>query len=185
MNDFINIYERVNEEVDPEYALSDKLEDIIQKDFIEALRSEYWFDDTTLYHISEIMRWLQQYYPDLYKEALADPDELEGKDEVANALQALGYMKEWHEMEEEELQDPEDIEYWRTAMGYYGETERVEEEHQKEAVWKHVEFDISGTVDQEPVEGDVLEFMLKRIFEEDPEVDLSVRNFRFSPKKEE
>lgn len=119
MNEFMDIFERINEEVDPEYSLSEKLENIIQE-YTEALKGDYWFDSNVFYHISDVIKWLREHSSELYKKSLEDPSELEGKDEVINALQALGYMKDWSEFEEDELQDPEDVERWRTAMGYYG-----------------------------------------------------------------
>jgi len=122
MNDFINIYEKINEDIDPEYALAEKLEAEIKSD-IEALEAEYWFDDEILYNIDKVMTWLREHQPELYKRALANPEVIEGKDEVSDALKALGYMKEWTDMEEDELETPEDVERWRIATGYYGKEE--------------------------------------------------------------
>jgi len=122
MNDFINIYEKINEDIDPEYALAEKLEAEIKSD-IEALEAEYWFDDEIFYNIDKVMAWLREHQPELYKRALADPEVIEGKDEVSDALKALGYMKEWTDMEEDELETPEDVERWRIATEYYGKEE--------------------------------------------------------------
>lgn len=118
MDNFRNLYERVNEEIDPEYALSEKLEQEIG-DLINNLKDEFWFDENTLYHVDKVMDWLKEHSSDLYKEALKDPTTLEGRDEVGSALQNLGYMIPWVEMDVEEIQNPDDIERWRTAMGYY------------------------------------------------------------------
>ena len=122
MNDFINIYEKINEDIDPEYALAEKLEAEIKSD-IEALEAEYWFDDEILYNIDKVMTWLREHQPELYKRAVAIPEVREGHDEVSDALKALGYMKEWTDMEEDELETPEDVERWRIATGYYGKEE--------------------------------------------------------------
>lgn len=119
MDTFYDIYESFDKEVDPEYALAEKLEAIIQED-VEALEAEYWFDDEIFYNIDKVMKWLREQHPELYKRALADPAVIEGKDEISDALKALGYIKEWTDMEEDELDDPDDIERWRVATGYYG-----------------------------------------------------------------
>lgn len=121
MDNFRDIFERFDEEADLEFALSEKLESIIELDYVEAAKDEYWFDPNTLYNVSEVIGWLQEHYPELYGKALASPDVLEGKDEVGKALQALGYMKRWEEVDEEDLQTPEEIEHWRIATGYYRE----------------------------------------------------------------
>jgi len=122
MDNFYDIYERATEEVDPEYALAEKLEAEI-KGNIEALEAECWFDDEILYNVDKVMTWLREHQPELYKRALANPEVIEGKDEVSDALKALGYMKEWTDMEEDELETPEDVERWRIATGYYGKEE--------------------------------------------------------------
>jgi len=121
MDNFRNLYESFDNEIDPEYTLSEKLESIIEQDYIEQLKDEFWFDDSVFYNIGKVIEWFQTHRPDLYKEALVDPNVLEGRDEVGEALQNLGYMVPWVEMKEEELQTPEDIERWRIAMGYYKE----------------------------------------------------------------
>jgi hypothetical protein len=122
MNNFYDIFEKATEDVDPEYALAEKLEAEIKSD-VEALEAEYWFDDEVFYNVDKVMKWLREHHPELYKRALADPAVIEGKDELSDALKALGYMKEWTNMEEDELESPEDIERWRIATGYYGEEE--------------------------------------------------------------
>jgi len=121
MDNFRNLYERVNEDIDPEYNLVEALEAIIERDYVKQLKNEFWFDNSVFYNIGKVIEWFQIHHSDLYKEALEDPTILEGRDEVGDALQALGYMVPWVEMKEEELQTPEDIERWRIAMGYYKE----------------------------------------------------------------
>jgi len=121
MDNFRNLYERVNEDIDPEYNLVEALETIIERDYVKQLKDEFWFDDSVFYNIGKVIEWFQTHRPDLYKEALVDPSILEGRDEVGDALQALGYMVSWVEMKEEDLQHPEDIERWRIATGYYKE----------------------------------------------------------------
>lgn len=46
---------------------------------------------------------------------LKDPDELDGADEPIDALQALGLMKEWTELDYEDVHTPEDIASWKGA----------------------------------------------------------------------
>lgn len=94
-----------------QYVLIDKIEDEI-KGLLVALKGDYWFQDDIKMSEISVLNWIKQNRPELYKKAIIDPKEVEGSDAIADALTALGLMKEWHDVGEDELQTPEDKENW-------------------------------------------------------------------------
>jgi hypothetical protein len=118
MDNFSKLFEAFREESTPEDILEMAI-DLEIENFVKASGRDYWFDENIAYVGSEVVGWLKEKRPDFYAKVLKDPDELDGADELIDALQALGYMKEWYEVPEEDIQTPEDLERWKGAMGAY------------------------------------------------------------------
>lgn len=109
---FNELFEKMNEqEGTPEALLMDKIVDEI-KGLLAALKGDYWFHEDTKFGETDVLNWIKENKPEFYKKAIIDPEMIEGSDVITNALEALGLMKEWHDVSKEELQTPEDIEYW-------------------------------------------------------------------------
>lgn len=120
MDNFSTLFEKVNEQESPEDILLQGIAEEIAG-MVSALEGDYWFDKDISYSDSDVLAWLKIHRRDFYIEALERPEIIEGNDAIAEALEALGMMKDWHDVEEEELETPEDAERWRSARGYYDE----------------------------------------------------------------
>jgi len=117
MDDFSKLLEAMNVSETLEGVLAAKIERVIAEDYLKALHGDYWFHPDTKYSAYDVLNWLKKNRPESYKVALKEPEAIEGSDIVGDALKALGLMKDWFEVEEEELRSPEEIERWRTAIG--------------------------------------------------------------------
>jgi len=106
------------EEESPEDILIHTIEDEI-KELLVALKGDYWFHEDIKYSGSDVLDWMKENTPEFYKKALVQPEMAMESDVLGQALTALGYMREWHDVPEEDLQTPEDIEAKRRASGYY------------------------------------------------------------------
>lgn len=114
MDNFRKLFEAFNEESTPEEMLELAIELKITN-FVDATGDEYWFDEKISYSGSDIVKWLEEHYHDFYIKVLKVPDKLEATVEPIEALQALGLMKEWTEIDYDDVHTPEDIERWKRA----------------------------------------------------------------------
>jgi len=121
MDIFSKLFEKTNEQdVTPDDILIHKIEDEI-RGLLVALKGDYWFHDDTKFSDNDVLIWIKENRPEFYKKAIIEPDTVEGSDTITDALSALGLMKGWHDVDEDELQSPEDIEHWKIATGCYDE----------------------------------------------------------------
>jgi len=60
---------------------------------------------------NKVIGWFEEYAPEFLVRALENPDIVSGSEEINEALEALGYMKPWSQVDPEAL-DPDDQERW-------------------------------------------------------------------------
>lgn len=116
MSDYTDLFEKMNEQESPEDVLMVRIAGEIEQ-LIDALEGEYWFHNDADYAETNVLTWLEENRPEFYKEALEQPETVEGSDVILDALRALDLMKDWEEVEEGELQTSEEEERWRNAIG--------------------------------------------------------------------
>lgn len=93
MDEYSELFEKMNEQESPEDILSIKIEQETW-DLIIALKGEYWFHEDIIYSEYDVINWLKENRPEFYRKVLEQPETLEGSDVLSDALNALGLMKE-------------------------------------------------------------------------------------------
>lgn len=120
MDNFSSIFEKINkveeQEVRPEDILTHKIEDEIKR-LTVAMKGDYWFHDDIKISEVSVLNWIKENRTEFYKKAIIEPETVEGSDVIVDALTALRLVKEWHEVEYDELQTPEDRSNWKIAQG--------------------------------------------------------------------
>jgi len=61
----------------------------------------------------KVIAWLKEYTPEFLMVALEDPKVLAGSEEFNDALTALGYMKDWDQVDPETLDSDDDYSRWQ------------------------------------------------------------------------
>ena len=115
MDNYSDLFEKMNEQETPEDTLQIKIAQEIEE-IVAHFTGEYWFHEDIKYGESDVLNWLREYRPEFYMKAFVEPETVEGSDVITDALEALGLMKNWIDVEEKDIQTPEDEERWRSAL---------------------------------------------------------------------
>ena len=116
MNNYSDLFEKMNEQETPEDTLQIKIAQEITQ-LVNAMKREYWFHEDTMYSESSVFDWIKENRPEFYRKALEQPETVEGSDILTIALEALDFMKDWTDVGEKDIQTLEDEERWKGALG--------------------------------------------------------------------
>lgn len=120
MDNYSQLFEKMNEQETPEDTLMVKIAGELEQ-MITALEGDYWFHSSADYSETDVLEWLKENRPEFYRKALEQPETVEGSDVITDALKALDLMKEWHEVESNDIQTPEEERRWKDALSHNDE----------------------------------------------------------------